>query len=114
VVGVGVNIVAPQAQDLRTPPIGLQQLDPLLDAPNALALMAPTLLSMLQAFERGGFAPLQNAFAARDALRDQAVVLSSGEQGLARGVDETGAMLVEIDGVVQEVISSEISVRPLT
>jgi BirA family biotin operon repressor/biotin-[acetyl-CoA-carboxylase] ligase len=113
VVGVGVNIVAPQVQGLSTPPVGLQSLDAQMDAPSALARIAPPLLNMMQAFERGGFAPLQHAFAARDALRGLPVVLSSGEQGVAQGVDETGAMMVAINGLVQEVISSEISVRPL-
>jgi BirA family transcriptional regulator, biotin operon repressor / biotin---[acetyl-CoA-carboxylase] ligase len=111
VIGVGVNIVAPDAKGLNTPPIGLKSLDAALDAPLALSRIAPALLGMVKAFESGGFAPLQNAFSARDALRGKTVVLSSGEQGLAHGVDETGAMMVEINGVVQEVISSEISVR---
>jgi BirA family transcriptional regulator, biotin operon repressor / biotin---[acetyl-CoA-carboxylase] ligase len=112
VIGVGVNIVAPPSEGLTTPAIGLQELSSQLDAPNALSCIAPILLNMVYAFERSGFTPLQNAFTARDALRNQKVVLSSGEHGIAQGVDQNGAMLVEIDGKVQEIISSEISVRP--
>ena len=113
VVGVGLNMVAPEASGLSTPPVGLSELDPQQDAPSALRRIAPALLRMMLDFETSGFAPWRQAFHARDALHDQAVRLSSGEQGWARGVDEQGAMLVEINGQLQAVISSEISVRPV-
>lgn len=33
------------------------------------------------------------------------------EKGIARGIDRTGALLVEIDGVIRPVVSGEVSVR---
>ena len=76
VVGVGINIAPPQAEGLSTAPMGLQTLLPDVTAPLALAKVAASLLSTLLAFEKGGFAPLQNAFNARDAFPDLPVTLS--------------------------------------
>ena len=47
--------------------------------------VAEPLLATLLAFERTGFAPLQNAFNARDALHNLNVTLSDGRHGVARG-----------------------------
>ena len=112
VVGVGINIAPPSAEGLSTAPVGLRQWQPDLSAPEVLAKVAPPLLRTLLAFERSGFAPLQNAFLARDALRDVAVTLSDGRSGTARGVDANGALLVETAQGLEAITSSEVSVRP--
>jgi BirA family biotin operon repressor/biotin-[acetyl-CoA-carboxylase] ligase len=65
------------------------------------------------AFERTGFAPLQNAFNARDALSNLDVTLSDGRHGVAKGVDATGAMLVDTERGREAISSSELSVRPI-
>ena len=75
--------------------------------------VAEPLLATLLAFERAGFAPLQNAFNARDALRHMSVTLSDGRSGVASGVDATGALLVETEQGQEVVSSSEVSVRPV-
>jgi BirA family biotin operon repressor/biotin-[acetyl-CoA-carboxylase] ligase len=75
--------------------------------------VAEPLLATLLAFERAGFAPLQNAFNARDALLNLNVTLSDGRHGVARGVDATGAMLVETDRGQEAISSAELSVRPV-
>lgn len=112
VVGVGINIEAPQAPGLSTAPLGLKDLQSGCTAPAVLARVATPLLATLLAFERGGFAPLQNAFSARDALRDLPVTLSDGRTGIARGVDALGALLVETDLGEEAITSAEVSVRP--
>ena len=112
VVGVGINIAPPQAEVLSTAPMGLQTLLPDVTAPQALAKVATSLLRTLLAFEQGGFAPLQNAFNARDALHSLPVTLSDGRSGIARGVDATGALLVETAQGLEAITSSEVSVRP--
>jgi BirA family biotin operon repressor/biotin-[acetyl-CoA-carboxylase] ligase len=113
VVGVGINIAAPMAEGLSTAPLGLQDLQNGVTAPQALSQVAEPLLATLQAFERAGFAPLQNAFNARDALRHMSVTLSDGRSGVASGVDATGALLVETQQGQEVVSSSEVSVRPV-
>ena len=113
VVGIGINIAPPVADGLSTAPIGLQDLQAGITAPEALMQVAGPLLATLQAFERTGFAPLQNAFNARDALHNLPVTLSDGRQGIARGVDTTGALLVDTEQGQETVSSSEVSVRPV-
>ena len=114
VVGVGINIAPPQAEGLSTAPLGLQDLQTGMSAPEALAKVATPLLATLLAFERGGFAPLQNAFNARDALQDMSVSLSDGRFGIARGVDAGGALLVDTEQGQEAITSAEVSVRPRT
>jgi BirA family biotin operon repressor/biotin-[acetyl-CoA-carboxylase] ligase len=113
VVGVGINIAPPVADGLSTAPLGLQDLQSGITAPEALMKVAEPLLATLLAFERTGFAPLQNAFNARDALSNLNVTLSDGRHGVARGVDATGAMLVDTDQGQEAISSSEVSVRPV-
>ncbi len=113
VVGVGINIAPPAADGLSTAPLGLQDLQPGITAPQALLKVAEPLLATLLAFERSGFAPLQTAFNARDALHNLPVTLSDGRQGVARGVDTSGALLVDTAQGQEEISSAEVSVRPV-
>jgi len=48
----------------------------------------------------------------RDVLQGREVVLSDGAQGVARGVDAGGALLVHTAAGLQRVTSSDVSVRP--
>ena len=112
VIGVGINIHAPAAQGLSTVPMGLTELLPGVNAAQALGRIAAPLVRTVQAFEARGFAPFQAAFNACDALTQVPVTLSDGLQGVAQGVDATGALLVQTAQGVQRVTSSEVSVRP--
>ena len=126
VIGIGVNIASPNAQDLSMPAIGLRELlagvvtassgttlsSGATSAPQALALIAKPLLANVLAFEAKGFAPLQAAFQQRDVLRDMPVTLSDGRQGTARGVDNTGVLRVETPQGMQLINSAEVRVRP--
>lgn len=112
VIGVGINIAAPDGAGLSTPPAGLNELLPQVDAPAALALVAAPLVHAIQTFEAHGFAPFQTAFNTRDALAGVPVGLSDGVQGVAQGVDASGALLLHTAQGVQRVTSSEVSVRP--
>jgi BirA family biotin operon repressor/biotin-[acetyl-CoA-carboxylase] ligase len=113
VVGVGLNIAPPVADGLSTAPLGLQDLQSGITAPEALRKVAEPLLATLLAFERTGFAPLQAYFNARDALHDLNVTLSDGRHGVARGVDATGALLVDTEQGQEAISSAEVSVRPV-
>ena len=112
VVGVGLNIALPTAQNLSTPPAALQTLLPAVDAPGALGRVAVPLLQTLKRFEASGFAPFAPAFAARDALTRREVTLSDGTQGVAGGVDAGGALRVRTAAGWVSVNSAEVSVRP--
>ena len=112
VVGIGINVRAPEGDGLSTVPGSLQMVDGRWDAPQALQAVVPALITTLQAFARQGFAPLQQRFAQRDALAGRAVSLSDGSAGTAQGVAADGALQVQTAGGVVAVTSSEISVRP--
>ena len=112
VVGVGINIAAPPAAGLATPPAGLRELLPAIDPGEALLRVAAPLVQALSAFANLGFAAFQARFNARDALRDRAVVLSDGTAGTAHGTTEAGALLVHTAGGMNTVTSAEVSVRP--
>ena len=85
--------------------------------PSRSALAAAVLnhgLAAMQEFARHGFAPLLEEYLAADTLRDRPVTLSGSAgpaQGIARGVDEDGALRVEHDGVIHRIMAGEVSVR---
>ena len=123
VIGVGINIRAPEltaeatpdstrAQPAQLPPGHLQALLPGLDAAQTLLRVLPPLVQAVQAFEQFGFAPFQARFARRDVLSGRAVALSDGTVGTACGVGENGALLVHTPAGMKEITSSEVSVRP--
>lgn len=112
VIGIGINVRAPQAEGLSTVPGSLQMLDSRWDAPQALQAVVPPLVAAIQAFARQGFAPVQAAYATRDALAGREVSLSDGTIGMAQGVAADGALRVQTASGIVEVTSSEISVRP--
>ena len=112
VIGIGINLQTPDAVGLSTAPAGLRELLPGMDAAQALLRIAAPLVQTVQRFEAHGFAPFQQAFNARDALAQLPVTLSDGLQGVAQGVDASGALLVAGAQGVQRVTSAEVSVRP--
>ena len=115
VIGVGVNLAPPgDADGLRTPAAGLQELLPTIDAGAALLRLVEPLVRTLKTFEAGGFSPFVAGYRECDVLHGREVVLSDGAQGAARGVDAGGALLVHTAAGLQRVTSSEVSVRPRT
>lgn len=112
VIGIGINIERPVAQDLRTPPAALRELLPEVDAAQALGLIALPLVQAVLRFAHEGFGPLRNAYHARDLLYGQALVCTDGTEGQGRGVDASGALLLQTASGLQKIISAEVSVRP--
>ena len=113
VVGMGLNLSAPAAAGLSTPPAGLAEVWPGVTAAQALVRLAPALVQTLQVFAQQGFAPFQARFNAVDALAGLAVTLSDGTTGVAQGVDASGALRVQTATGWQCVSSAEVSVRPV-
>ncbi|MFZ3127880.1 MAG: biotin--[acetyl-CoA-carboxylase] ligase, partial [Rhodoferax sp.] len=112
VIGVGINIAAREADGLRTLPAALTEVLPGVDAPAALERVAAALVWAVQRFERQGFAPLRQAYHARDLLYGREVQCSDGLTGMARGVDASGALLVHTAVGLKKITSAEVSVRP--
>lgn len=79
-----------------------------------LASLLPRLAAMLQDFSREGFAVVRARWQGLDAFAGQHVVLSQGENmifGTAAGVDERGALLLDIDGSTRSFHGGELSLR---
>jgi BirA family biotin operon repressor/biotin-[acetyl-CoA-carboxylase] ligase len=119
VVGVGLNVCMPQASaaaidqawtDIETITGGTHPGRNVL-----LAAMLNELLPLVAGFESQGFARWRQDWQALDAFSGARVVLNTGGAqvaGVARGVDERGALQLETTTGVQSVYGGEISMRP--
>ena len=112
VIGIGLNIRLPVEQDLRTPAAALRELLPEVNAAQALARMAMPVVQTVLRFASTGFAPLRKAYQSRDLLLGREVVCTDGTEGVACGVDEGGALMLQTAQGLQKISSAEVSVRP--
>lgn len=111
VVGIGINLAPRHEANLSTPAAALREWWPQADAGQVLACIAPSVVQALLAFEQGGFAHLQSAYAARDLLQGRPLRLSDGTEGRGAGVDAVGALRVATVAGERRVASAEVSVR---
>lgn len=117
VIGVGLNLRLPDGlpEDIRRQATALNQP---LDRNDLLANLLKNLLTTLEAFAAGGFAVLREDWLQRHAFQDQPVQLLSDFSppriGLCRGVAPDGALLLEIGGRLERILSGEISLRPVS
>jgi BirA family biotin operon repressor/biotin-[acetyl-CoA-carboxylase] ligase len=75
------------------------------------------LLPLIADFEVEGFAPWQQSWEALDAHAGKPVILSSGNEkmaGVARGVNERGALQLETSLGIESVFGGEMSLREAT
>lgn len=121
VVGVGLNISqlpgladesldAGQASPFSTGFAALNELQPGLSAPAVLALIVPALAQALLNFPCGGFAAWRPAFERRDLTVGRAVTAGALD-GIARGVNPQGELLVQTPQGLQTLSGGEVSVR---
>jgi len=121
VIGIGLNLV----RDLRMEQAlgrelagvaeAMNSFDPQRDPTRILGAVLNRLGAMRTAFLADGFAPLAAAWSARDAFRNEPVrLLHDGQvlaEGLARGVDGEGHLLLETADGLQRITSGEVSLR---
>ncbi|MBS99283.1 MAG: bifunctional biotin--[acetyl-CoA-carboxylase] synthetase/biotin operon repressor [Oceanospirillaceae bacterium] len=117
VIGVGLNVRLghDQKQVIDQPATDLLRLMGQAPARNELlALLVDELVAMIIRFENAGFSSLRERWQAANAHHDKAVRLIAGAhevRGICRGVDDSGALLVETDTGIQAFHGGEISVR---
>jgi BirA family biotin operon repressor/biotin-[acetyl-CoA-carboxylase] ligase len=120
VIGIGINVALPAEARREIGACGVSVAavaDACLTAPsrNAVAgAILDELLSMLEQFEREGFAAFRDAWMALDGLSGrpaQVVLADSASVGVARGVDPEGGLLLETGGQVRRFVSGEASLR---
>jgi len=122
VIGIGVNVALGAALMTQIGATGLAAADLTgagisRPARNAIAArIIEACLGGLLDFERDGLRAFMEEWRRADALRGRAVTVLNGEdrtRGLARGIDATGALLVEAPQGLRKFVSGEVSVRPV-
>ena len=120
IIGIGLNVDMPVAlrAGITQAVTDLNELTTQRVSRNALAaqVMQKVILAMPQ-FESQGLAPFRARFLARDANLDRVVrVEQSGKlsTGLARGIDESGALMVETSRGLERIYSGDVSLRATT
>ena len=113
VIGIGLNVIPQPVAEADYGAAALSELWPEATPQDTLARIGEPLVRALLAFERDGFAPLQDAYARRDVLRGQVVRTTDRAmpEGVAAGVDADGALKVDGGGQTRRVLSGEVSVR---
>ena len=116
VIGVGINVHPCAVPDPHVPRAHLGSIPGAQVSRNRLAadIIAETWAECAR-FEELGAGPAIDEWTRLDAMRGRAVRVHrpAGEVGgIARGVDEAGELLVEVDGALERFVSAEVSLRP--
>ena len=130
VIGIGINLSTPRDPDaaIGQPAAGLfdsagdsvpESASPQAPAPEAvIGLVGAAVSAAVRRLFAEGLAPFVAAWQQFDALDGQPVVLldqfgAAVQQGIARGIDESGALLLETADGICAVSSGEVSLRAL-
>jgi BirA family biotin operon repressor/biotin-[acetyl-CoA-carboxylase] ligase len=118
VIGIGINVRLAAAARREIEHSGVRVAavaDACVEPPSrnvTAGVLLDELLSMLATFERDGFAPYREPWMRLDALRDRPAEVSlggAGVAGIARGVDDDGALVLEADGRSRKFVSGDVS-----
>ena len=80
----------------------------------AVGCLLEAILLGLEQFSAHGFAPFKSRWNQNDVMKGRPVVLRGNDnsiEGMANGVDEIGALLLDIDGVTRPVMTGDLSLR---
>lgn len=118
VIGIGVNVrlAAHVQQSIDQPATDLETASgAAVDRNQALACLLDGLVPALEVFAREGFAPFREQWTTRHVHQDRPVTVllpdARRERGVARGVAEDGALLIETQRGMRRFHSGEVSVR---
>lgn len=119
VIGIGINLRLPAGmpEDVRVASAAIAENGSAADENELFAALLGELLATLEAFAAHGFAAIRPEWMARHAFQDVRVVLSTDfvppREGICRGVDTDGALLLDVDGRIERILSGEVSLRPV-
>lgn len=114
VIGAGINLAMRDTHTIDQGWINLQEAGIDIDRNELTATLLNELRRTLPQFEQQGLAPFIARWRQLDNFNDRPVKLLIGEQqifGIARGIDQQGALLLEQNGVIKPFIGGEISLR---
>ncbi len=118
VIGVGLNVnMGKSVEEIGQPWVDLQSVmgSPLSRNAVAAALLR-NLLCTAREFEEGGLAAFVDAWGEYDAYAQQPVVIHQADasiEGIAKGIDSEGAILIETPDGLRRFYSGDVSLRPL-
>ncbi|KAB7898702.1 bifunctional biotin--[acetyl-CoA-carboxylase] ligase/biotin operon repressor BirA [Rouxiella sp. S1S-2] len=118
VIGAGINLRMrePAADIINQGWINLQEAGIDIDRNELTVTLLKDLRAALRQFELDGLAPFIIRWRNIDNFLDRPVKLLIGDKeihGIERGIDQQGALLLEIDGEIKTYIGGEISLRGL-
>ncbi|MFV2060461.1 MAG: biotin--[acetyl-CoA-carboxylase] ligase, partial [Gammaproteobacteria bacterium] len=116
VIGVGVNYNMSKLNvDIDQPWCDLNSILKTLPARNNVAAkLIDKLITTIQLFDDKGLDAFLELWRSYDVLQNKSIMikkLDSIEHGIARGIDHSGALLVEQSGVVSPLYSGDVSIR---
>ena len=114
IVGVGINLGMSKDVEIGQPWADLSSHVKISRNELASALLSE-LLPMLDGYSSAGFPHYHAQWESYDAYRDSPIKLLTPRmtvQGVGRGVSHTGAIQIEVDGVIESYSGGEISLRP--
>ncbi|MBC8944488.1 MULTISPECIES: bifunctional biotin--[acetyl-CoA-carboxylase] ligase/biotin operon repressor BirA [Xenorhabdus] len=116
VIGIGMNISMSSEQQklINQRSINLQQAGVTIERNKLVAEIVVELKKALVQFENEGLLPFISRWFKLDNFMDRPVKLIIGDQeiyGISRGIDQQGALLLDINGVITPYIGGEISLR---
>ena len=116
VIGVGINVHPAAEPDSRVPRVHLASIPGAQVSRNRLAArLIAEISAQCARYETRGAGPAIEEWKRLDAMRGRPVRVDrpGGEVGgIARGVDEAGELLVEVNGGLERFVSAEVSLRP--
>lgn len=117
VIGIGINLRLPPHATIEGQ-TGVTDLASLMPVPPAPAVLLAAVLSelhrLLTTYEQAGFPALRDAWQQRNAHAGKVVRIHSETDsfdGLCIGVDDDGALLVDLNGRSQRVLAGDVSLR---
>lgn len=114
VVGLGLNVRLPSGDGIDQPWIDLEGVRPGVGRNPLAAAVLNQLLPLLDSFPQTGFAAYRDEWLQLDQFAGQPVRVHTANrdwQGLARGVDATGALVLEVEGERRRFYGGEVTLR---
>ena len=121
VIGIGINLRNPLNFDTTIHTMGGQPPRDLIaagiDSPEltrTTAALISALCTTLPIFERSGLMPFREEWSQADSLRDRHIQWQENDDlrsGIARGLADDGALLVDCHGVLVRLVAGEVTVR---
>lgn len=116
IIGIGINVSLPTTIEGIDQPFTdmFSALGKEVDRNIVVAELINTLHTVLKEFESTGLAPFVHEWSEADLFHDKYVYLIAGSNhlhGISKGINESGALLLECNGVVTAHHGGEISVR---